>query len=181
MTNKGRRSENEFVNAFTRQTPNGVYAWTGGYSGSNAIEMPDAIIVGDDGVLGIELKTISSDYCTVPEHQLDDLVTLAQHVHLDTALVVDFSHREPLIVEPVFPKHPSLSPVEQFIEATPDVFDPRKGTVDGGQALRLTKPDTDVWPSQQRGTDTVSVVAEAFGTTVTDTEPNDVTTPASSE
>lgn len=163
MTQKGRSYEHEVSNEIAR-TDADVFAWPAGYSGNNAVPSPDVLTVTDGGAAGWELKK-RGDYCGIDASELEQLLSL-QRNFFDVGLVVKFSHREPLIVEPAFPSLPSfgldggVEPIENFMASVPSPFNGRRTEGGDEDTLRLSKPDLDDWPSAKAGQSAAEKIIE---------------------
>jgi len=166
MPQKGKRYENDVARELTRETDDSCVAWPVGYSGNIAVPAPDVIGLTNTRGFALELKKYRDDI-SVPHSDLMQLLDV-QKQYLDVALLIKFSHREPVLIEPTprsldaFTIEDDIGVIERFIRGTPDVFEPR--CVDGGAdeqgALRLSKPSTDEWPSAQVGDDAVEKIQQ---------------------
>lgn len=170
MSKKGRRYENELANEVHEQTPDVCQIWPAGYSGNNAFPSPDLIAVTSRGAAALELKNWGTDDRSLAASDLRQLLRV-QKSFLDVALLIDFSNREPLLVEPAAPSLDAFETeggpdvIENFKTNVPDAFEPRvtDGPEDEDGALRLSYPSLDDWPSAQAGDDATTKVASWLG------------------
>lgn len=152
---KGRRYEHQVSNAVYEQSEGAVLSWTAGYSGSSAKPSPDVISLCTGRACGWELKKTAQDTFGIAESDLRQLLDI-QTNFFDVGLVIKFSNREPLVVQPAFPSLDAFAlddvdPIENFIHAIPDCFDPRRSDDGEESTLRISRPSLDEWDSAQSG------------------------------
>lgn len=157
--------ENLKAKEIYRKTGPEIRTYRCGYSGSNAMPQPDVLLTTPTNNYAIEMKgPIATDYCSVEEDDIDQLVECTNS-YTTAALVIKFQRREALVVR-FFDKasgideYDDLSPAEKFAALIPQEFDPR--VTDSG-TLRVTKPDTDEWPSATAGSDDVDAILSGLG------------------
>lgn len=175
MAQKGRRFENDVARRVTRQTGDACMAWPAGYSGNNAIPSPDIVAVTPRRAAGIELKNWDATPHGIPQSDLTQLLAVQKN-YLDVALLINFDHREPLIVEPVAPSLDGFdidggpSAVENFKLNVPDAFAPRVTDGPAGEdaALRFSQPSLDDWPSAKNGDGAAAVICDWLGISLDD-------------
>ena len=165
---KGRRYEHDVANGVTRSLDD-VIAWPIGYSGNNAVPCPDVLVIHSGGAVALELKTTNSDTFGIEKSDLEQLLSVQKN-WMDVALLINFSHREPIFVEPKWPaldafSHEDVDAIENFKLNVPDAFEPRRTDGgDGEEQLRLSRPSTDEWPSARDGRDSIEVIQASVPT-----------------
>lgn len=164
--------ENKIAKEIHRTTPSRIRAYRCGYSGNNAMPQPDILVTEGHINHGAELKgPIQSDRLYIDEEDIEQLVA-CQTGYTAVYLVVKFSHREPCVVQ-YFEEltgtqssvggaadYNDMTPVEKFATLVPEAFDP---SVTDSNALALSKPSTDDWPSAQAGSDDVDAIMSGMG------------------
>ena len=164
MPQKGKRYENDVARELTRDTDDDCVAWPAGYSGNIAVPAPDIVGLTDKCGFALELKKYSDDI-SIPHSDLAQLLAV-QKQYLDVGLLVKFSHREPVLIEPeprsldAFTVEDDIGVIERFMRGADSAFDPHRVDGPSGEdgALRLSKPSTDDWSSATSGEDAVGVV-----------------------
>lgn len=167
---KGRRYEHDVSNDIYELTDGEVFAWPAGYSGNNAVPSPDVITLAEGRGGGWELKKTAQETFGIDESELQQLLVL-QRNYFDVGLVVKFTNREPLVVKPQFPSLTAfglddVDPIENFIKAIPDCFEPRRAEGGKEESLRLSKPSLDNWESAQCGLSAPEKIANSHGVSV---------------
>lgn len=144
MASKGRRFE---LN--TCKELNGleeeIVAYPAGYSGNQYGPSPDILLTTPSGAYALELKKVGLDNgqrrTVIKEDELE-MLEECSNSYTDSWIVIAISNRKTLAV-------PSM-PIESIEERIPDAFNP--SLTDGGN-LRLSKPDTNDWPSKRKQQD----------------------------
>lgn len=163
LQKRGKQRESEIVNELNRNTGESVRAYPCGDSGNHATASPDILVTVKHGhgvctVHAIEWKRTSVDageyaYKDVNVQQLAS----CRNVYTDSAVVIEFTNREiaycPLVDRVV--ENDLMESLRVPPELQPHVTD--------GGSLRVTKPDTDEWPSKRGGRDALAVLADACG------------------
>lgn len=142
--------ENTIANELYRETPNHIKAYRCGYSGSNAIPQPDVLVTtADDMNHALELKgPIASQYVSVDADDVAQVVDCGGPM-TRSWVVVKFQNRRPVSI-PYYANATGvdgwgeMTPAARLAKVAPAPFD---GRVTDSGTLRLTKPDTDDWPS----------------------------------
>jgi len=149
----GKRYENDLITTLGQETPDTLHVYPCGYSGSHALPQPDVHIYDerDDGAYDVEIKHAQTDYATVPHDDFAQLERCATD-SVSVWVAVKFSRRQLWVGE-------ALTLWDEPTVVAPDPMDPR--ITDTG--LRLTKPDTDAYPSAQSAPPDWQVLATVLG------------------
>lgn len=164
--------ENDIAKKVHRGTRSAIRAYRCGYSGNGAAPQPDVLLTTPTENYAVELKgPIQSDRVYVDDEDIDQLVDCT-NTYTAAALVVKFSHREPVVVR-YFPKlsgdqmvaegakaYNEAEPAEKLARLVPDAFNAR---ITESGSLALDKPTTDEWPSATAGASDVDAILSGLG------------------
>lgn len=156
---RGSNYDNEVANALQERTPDDVAAHSMRGSGNTTHPQPDVLVRRSHHDVALELKRSSvatGEYCYIDEEDLLQLAACRNEI-THAYLGLKFTHRELVVVW--VPQHADDPDkvVQSVAGAFPDPFD---GHVTDGGNLRLTKPQTEAWPSATSGRDDVDVLAD---------------------
>lgn len=158
----GLRYENKLANHVHEDTTDEVRVYPIGYSGNHAMPAPDILFTTGEKILGVEVKrsTISTgDYSYILHSDDFEQMCALENENTDVGFAVKFTRRELYVLPDVsVPDDPSEY-ADRLAEEVYDCFEPH--VTDSGN-LRLTKPETDEWPSATRGMDDSIVMANYF-------------------
>lgn len=160
---KGTNFENDVAREVTRATADGVFAWP--LKDRVAVDATDVLVLWEGGVVALECKNTGQETYSLGEAELRQLLRLSQNF-VTTGVIINWSHREPMLFEPSFDDYRSLKGVDvvgNFKQGAPEEASPRIN--DGGQerTVALSRPSTDVWPSASSGRSAETVVIDRYG------------------
>lgn len=160
--------EHDMVNRCHDESPEYVRTYRCGYSGSNRIPQPDMLITDVQFNHAFELKgPLARDHIYIDEGDLQQLEEV-RNGNTNVYLGIKFQNRELLALQ-FFEtirirkdgkaiSHERLC--DQWAELIPDAFD---ATTTESGSLRINKPSTEEWNSQQSGRPPEIVLLSAAG------------------
>lgn len=166
MGNKGRQYETELCARIYDETGGQLIAEPLGYSGNHQAPAPDIRI--DDGqkIHAFELKKTSDDrksiYYEPADKTTDDINQLLTYADTYPRTVVPyigvrFTNRQ-LVVAPIWMRAPNdRAKLQSATNTAPSGVDISVTYADN---LSVQRPDTDAWPSAQKGDDVAYILRE---------------------
>jgi Holliday junction resolvase len=148
----GKNLDNEIANIVNKHTTDAVNAHSMRGSGNTAYAEVDVLVRTPHQDVAIESKRTSVDtgeYAYVLDSDDRDQLAQVNNDYTNTVVLVKFTNREPYVFD---------LPVGHLdIEEIHDAFEPH---VTSSGTLRLSKPETDDWPSATAGRPLYAVLLE---------------------